>query len=82
MPIGKADLKREGQDISIITYGAMIHQSLKAAEELSKEDIDVEVLDLRTILPLDKEAILASSGRPARCWSSPRTPCPSESERK
>jgi len=63
VPLGKADIKRSGQDMSIITYGAMVHQSLAAAEELAKEDIDVEVLDLRTILPLDKQAILDSVGR-------------------
>lgn len=60
VPLGKADVKREGEDMSIITYGAMVHQSLAAAEELAKDDIDVEVLDLRTILPLDKAAILDS----------------------
>jgi pyruvate/2-oxoglutarate/acetoin dehydrogenase E1 component len=60
VPIGKADVKREGGDMSIITYGAMVHQSLTAAADLAKEDIDVEVLDLRTILPLDKAAILDS----------------------
>ncbi|HZT95746.1 MAG TPA: alpha-ketoacid dehydrogenase subunit beta [Chloroflexota bacterium] len=60
VPLGKADVKRQGQDMSIITYGAMVHQSLTAAEELGKEDLDVEVLDLRTILPLDRNAILDS----------------------
>lgn len=60
VPIGKADVKRPGNDMSIITYGAMVHQSLAAAQELEKEDIDVEILDLRTILPLDKAAILES----------------------
>ncbi len=60
VPLGKADIKRYGEDMSIITYGAMVHQSLTAAEELAKEDIDVEVLDLRTILPLDRAAILDS----------------------
>lgn len=63
VPLGKADVKREGQDMSLITYGAMVHQCLAAAEELAKEDIEVEVLDLRTILPLDKQAILDSVGR-------------------
>ncbi|WP_096199183.1 alpha-ketoacid dehydrogenase subunit beta [Bacillus sp. FJAT-45350] len=60
IPLGKADIKREGKDISIITYGAMVHSSLKAAEELEKEGIDAEVIDLRTISPLDIETIIAS----------------------
>lgn len=60
IPLGKADIKREGSDISIITYGAMVHSSLKAAEELEKEGIQAEVIDLRTISPIDIETILAS----------------------
>ena len=47
--LGKADVKREGTDVSIITYGAMVHASLKAAEELEKEGIHAEVIDLRTV---------------------------------
>ncbi|RIW29488.1 alpha-ketoacid dehydrogenase subunit beta [Bacillus salacetis] len=58
--IGKADVKREGTDLSIITYGAMVHESLKAAEELEKEGHSVEVVDLRTVSPLDVETIIAS----------------------
>ncbi|OZM58427.1 alpha-ketoacid dehydrogenase subunit beta [Lottiidibacillus patelloidae] len=58
--IGKADVKREGKDITIVTYGAMVHSSLKAAEELEKEGISAEVIDLRTISPIDIETILAS----------------------
>ncbi|WP_088104940.1 alpha-ketoacid dehydrogenase subunit beta [Halalkalibacter urbisdiaboli] len=60
IPLGKADVKREGKDITIVTYGAMVHSSLKAAEELEKEGIDAEVIDLRTISPLDLDTILAS----------------------
>lgn len=60
VPLGKADVKRPGDDMTIVTYGAMVHQSLVAAEELAGDEIDVEVLDLRTILPLDKKAILDS----------------------
>jgi pyruvate/2-oxoglutarate/acetoin dehydrogenase E1 component len=60
VPIGKADVKRSGEDLTIVTYAAMVHQSLAAAEELANEDIDVEVLDLRTVMPLDREAILES----------------------
>ncbi|MDN4608972.1 alpha-ketoacid dehydrogenase subunit beta [Sporosarcina highlanderae] len=60
IPLGKADVKREGKDLSIITYGAMVHESLKAAEVLEKEGYSVEVVDLRTIQPLDIETIIAS----------------------
>ncbi len=60
IPLGKADVKREGTDLSIITYGAMVHESLKAAEELEKEGYSVEVIDLRTIQPIDIETIIAS----------------------
>ncbi|WP_163103154.1 alpha-ketoacid dehydrogenase subunit beta [Peribacillus alkalitolerans] len=64
--IGKADVKREGTDLSIITYGAMVHESLKAAEELEKEGHSVEVVDLRTISPLDIETIIASVEKTGR----------------
>ncbi len=60
VPIGKADVKREGTDISVITYGTGVHWSLEAAETLSKEGVEVEVVDLRSLLPFDKEAILKS----------------------
>ena len=57
VPIGKANIVREGRDLSIITYAAMVHSALEAAEILSKENIDLEILDLRTVSPLDREAI-------------------------
>lgn len=60
IPLGKADIKREGKDITLIAYGAMIQESLKAADELAKEGISAEVIDLRTIVPLDIETIIAS----------------------
>jgi len=60
VPIGKAAVRRMGADISIITYGAMVYVALDAARELEKEGIDVEVLDLRSLLPFDKEAVLES----------------------
>ncbi|MED1204235.1 alpha-ketoacid dehydrogenase subunit beta [Heyndrickxia acidicola] len=60
IPLGKADVKREGKDISIIAYGAMVHESLKAAEELEKEGYSAEVIDLRTVSPLDIDTIVAS----------------------
>jgi 2-oxoisovalerate dehydrogenase E1 component beta subunit len=58
VPIGKAALRRKGSNISIITYGAMVYIALDAAKELEKDGIDVEVLDLRSLLPFDKEAVL------------------------
>ena len=58
--IGKARTAREGRDISIITFGAMVLTALDTAEELEKEGLDLEVIDLRTLAPLDQEAILAS----------------------
>ncbi len=60
IPLGKADVKREGNDLTIVTYGAMVHSSLKAAEELAKEGISVEVIDLRTISPIDIDTIIES----------------------
>ncbi|PLT28035.1 alpha-ketoacid dehydrogenase subunit beta [Peribacillus deserti] len=66
LPIGKAAVKREGSDLSIITYGAMVHESLKAAEELEKEGHSVEVIDLRTIMPLDVDTIIASVEKTGR----------------
>ncbi|WP_214881788.1 MULTISPECIES: alpha-ketoacid dehydrogenase subunit beta [unclassified Exiguobacterium] len=64
--LGKADVKREGTDVSIITYGAMVHTSLKAAEELEKENINVEVIDLMTVSPLDIETIVESVKKTGR----------------
>ena len=64
--IGKARSAREGRDLSIITFGAMVLTALDAAEELEKEGLDAEVIDLRTLAPLDKEAILASARKTSR----------------
>lgn len=58
--LGKARTHREGKDISIITYGMMVHESQKAAEQLAEQGIDVEIIDLRTLQPMDDEAIIAS----------------------
>src|SRR5699024_7961890 len=58
--LGKADVKREGNDVTIVTYGAMVHASLKAAEELAEDGVDVEVIDLRTISPFDIETVVES----------------------
>ena len=60
VPIGQARTRREGRDLSIITFGAMTLTALDAAEELEKEGLDVEVIDLRTLAPMDKQAILDS----------------------
>ena len=60
IPLGKAVTRREGRDLTILSYAAMMHTSLEAAAELGKEGIEAEVIDLRTLMPLDKEAIIAS----------------------
>ena len=60
VPIGKADVKRPGRDLTVIGYGLMLHEALRAADMVAPEGIDVEVVDLRTLAPLDKETILAS----------------------
>jgi acetoin:2,6-dichlorophenolindophenol oxidoreductase subunit beta len=66
MPIGKADIKRPGRDLTIVTYGIATGQSLEAAEILAREGIDAEVIDLRTLLPLDMETVLASARKTRR----------------
>ena len=63
VPIGKARVAREGKDVSVLTYAAMLHVALEAAEAAAREGISVEVVDLRTLLPLDEDAILASAGK-------------------
>jgi acetoin:2,6-dichlorophenolindophenol oxidoreductase subunit beta len=60
IPIGKADVKRAGKDVTVVATSRMVHQALEAAKTLSNEGIDVEVIDLRTINPLDKETIFKS----------------------
>ena len=60
IPIGKADVKRAGKDATVVATSRMVHQALEAAKTLSNEGIDVEVIDLRTINPLDKETIFKS----------------------
>ncbi|MBU5265328.1 alpha-ketoacid dehydrogenase subunit beta [Virgibacillus proomii] len=61
LPIGKADVKREGTDITVITYGLCVHFALQAAEKLAEEGIEAHILDLRTVYPLDKEAIIEAA---------------------
>ncbi|WP_372010945.1 alpha-ketoacid dehydrogenase subunit beta [Paenibacillus chitinolyticus] len=63
VPIGKAEVKREGTDLTVIAYGIAVHYALQAAEELAKEGISAHVLDLRTIQPLDVEAILEAAAK-------------------
>ncbi len=63
VPIGKAEIKRPGTDLTIFTYGLMLHYSLQAAEMAAANGIDVEVLDLRTLRPLDEDAIAESASR-------------------
>ncbi|MBP2640346.1 MAG: acob [Firmicutes bacterium] len=63
LPLGKADIKRTGSDITIVSWSWMVQKALAAAEILAKEGIQAEVLDPRTLVPLDKEAILQSVGK-------------------
>ncbi|ALV20884.1 MULTISPECIES: alpha-ketoacid dehydrogenase subunit beta [Carnobacterium] len=66
VPLGKAAITREGKDVSVITYGAMVREAIKAADELEKEGISVEIVDLRTVSPLDIETIVASVEKTGR----------------
>ncbi len=66
IPLGKADVKREGTDVSVITYGRMVQLCLDVAGKLSEEGISVEVLDLRSLSPLDKDAIIATAKKTGR----------------
>jgi 2-oxoisovalerate dehydrogenase E1 component beta subunit len=66
VPIGVADIKRPGRDLTIVTYGAMVHESLAAADRLAKLGAECEVVDLRTLVPLDKATFLESVRRTSR----------------
>ena len=66
IPLGRADVKRRGRDVTVVANSLMVHYSLAAAEDLTKEGIDVEVVDLRTLAPLDENTILKSVGRTGR----------------
>ena len=66
IPMGEASIRREGTDLSIITYGAMVEEALEAASTLSAEDISCEIIDLRTLVPLDRKAILESVRKTSR----------------
>ncbi|MFE4707728.1 alpha-ketoacid dehydrogenase subunit beta [Peribacillus simplex] len=63
LPIGKADVKREGEDVTVITYGLCVHFALQAAERLANDGISVHILDLRTVYPLDQEAIMEAASK-------------------
>lgn len=66
IPLGKADIKRRGSDITIISYSYTIHKCLEAAKMLEEDGIDAEVLDLRTLCPLDRETIIESAKKTGR----------------
>ncbi len=66
IPLGKADIKRTGSDVTIVAWSWMVHKALAAAEQLAKEGISAEVVDLRTLVPLDKECILQSVAKTNR----------------
>ena len=74
LPFGKADVKRKGKDITLVATHAMVLRSLKAAEEVAKEGIDVEVIDPRTIVPLDKATILESVKKTGRLLATDEGP--------
>ncbi len=76
IPLGKADIKREGTDVTVIATGMMVHKALEAAEKLATENISVEVVDPRTLIPLDEELILNSvkkTGRVLITHEAPKT---------
>lgn len=66
VPLGSAKIQREGSELSILTYGWMVHVALGAAERLAAEGIEIEVLDLRTLLPLDRDAILDTAKKTSK----------------
>jgi len=66
LPFGKARITRPGRDATVVAYSAMVHEALAAAEELSQDGYDIEVVDLRTVKPIDTDTILASVARTGR----------------
>jgi 2-oxoisovalerate dehydrogenase E1 component beta subunit len=66
VPLGRARTHRAGRDLTIVTYGLMVHESAQAAERLAAEGLEVEILDLRTLLPLDEDAIIESVKKTSR----------------
>ncbi len=67
VPLGPAAVRREGKDMTVLTYGFMTHAALEAAEGMAKRGVDAEVIDLRTLNPLDKDSILASVRKTNKC---------------
>ena len=67
LPIGVAEIKRSGKDVTLVSFGKILKEALHAAEELAKEGISAEVIDLRTIRPMDHETIIASVKKTNRC---------------
>ena len=66
VPLGKAAVRREGTDLSIITFGAMVYTALEAAKALAEQGVEAEVIDLRSLAPLDRDAILESVAKTSR----------------
>ncbi|MDQ3420121.1 MAG: alpha-ketoacid dehydrogenase subunit beta, partial [Acidobacteriota bacterium] len=66
VPLGKAAVRREGKDLSIITFGAMVYTALEAAKALAEQGVEAEVMDLRSLAPLDRDAILESVAKTSR----------------
>lgn len=81
MPVGKARIARAGRDLTIVSYSAMLQESLIAAEEMAKEGFEIEVVDLRTVKPLDTTTVLASVARTGRLWRS-ANPSPGAGRRR
>jgi pyruvate dehydrogenase E1 component beta subunit len=67
IPIGKAKIKREGGDVTVVAHGKMYHVATKAAQQLEKEGVEVEIVDPRTVKPLDMETIVKSIKKTNRC---------------
>ncbi|RMG26837.1 MAG: pyruvate dehydrogenase complex E1 component subunit beta [Bacteroidetes bacterium] len=67
IPIGKADIKRPGKDVTIVSFGKMVHVALQACEELAKEGVDAEMIDMRSLRPIDYTTIIESIKKTNRC---------------
>jgi pyruvate dehydrogenase E1 component beta subunit len=76
IPLGKARIVQEGKDVTVVTWGAMVREGLAAAEQLKADKVDLEIIDLRTISPIDADTIVASVRKTGRCvivHEAPRT---------
>jgi 2-oxoisovalerate dehydrogenase E1 component beta subunit len=67
VPLGKATVRRPGRDVTVVTFGALVYTALEAATQLNAQGVDVEVVDLRTLAPIDTETVLASVAKTSRC---------------